>query len=97
MLLVGHSLILIGCNTTAKRLDDAAIVKAVAETPTILPDYPAYCSDLMPIVKPALQEPVWGSQARWEIVRKHENDRIEFCAKWYGTTASNARGIPKTK
>lgn len=46
----------------------------------------------MPTVVPKLDEPVWGTQKRWEINRSNENKRIEWCSSHYEATRTMFRG-----
>lgn len=82
-----------GCNTDSKRYAAAEVQVAVAQAPTILPDWPPYCSEPMPTVVPKPQEKWRWVQGRWEIVRDGENRRVEFCSKFYADAKANAAGI----
>lgn len=90
---VGASTILSGCTTSAdiKRLDRAAEAIGRQAAGVNLPDLPNYCSDPMPTVEPKLDEPVWGTQRRWEITRDNENKRVDWCADFYGRVQKGAR------
>ncbi|MBY2932511.1 hypothetical protein [Rhizobium leguminosarum] len=78
-------MILTACSASQQlsRLDSAAAQVGAQRAGDNLPDWPAYCRDLMPKVEPKLDEPIYGTQKRWEIVRENENDRIEWCASHY--------------
>lgn len=77
------------------RLDAAATQTGQQKAGDNLPDYPTYCSDQMPAVVPKLDEPIDGTQKRWEIVRAHENARIEWCANvFYGGLQKQRRAGP---
>lgn len=78
---------LTGCKTND--YGNAVIGKAIAQAPTILPDWPEYCSNNMTGVTPKLEEPVWGTQSRWNIVLSNENRRIDYCAKFYNLMKDN--------
>ncbi len=93
ILAAGVSLILTGCGTNKQlaRLDAAAEKIGEQRVVDNLPEWPAYCSDPMPEVIPKLNEPVWGPQERWQVVRENENKRIEWCAGHYGQVQQSRR------
>lgn len=72
------------------RLDRAAAISGKMDAGVQLPDWPDYCRTEMPLVEPKLDEPVWGTQARWEEARDNENERITWCAKHYDHIAAEA-------
>lgn len=78
-------MILTGCTASQQlsRIDSAAAQIGAQRAGDNLPDWPTYCRVPMPKVEPKLDEPIYGSQKRWEIVRENENDRIDWCASHY--------------
>lgn len=66
-----------------KRIEIAAAMAAVTKVKKNLPPWPDYCRKEMPGVVPKVGEPVWGTQARWDVVRDQENTRIDWCSKHY--------------
>lgn len=86
-------MILSGCNTVKPTVDDAAVSKAVAQAPTVLPQYPDYCAEHVGRVVPKLNEPVYGPQERWNIVADNDDKRKDWCARWYDATAQHAAGV----
>lgn len=81
-------MILNACNTN-KEYSQAVVQTRIVQAPTILPGWPEYCSKEMAGVVPKLNEPVWGTQARWNIILSNENQRIEWCDKFYNQLKDN--------
>lgn len=80
-----------GCVSSQEdRLKASAEALARHQAGTHLPEWPAYCREEMPAVTPKLNEPVWGSQARWMVVRQNENARDAWCAGFYERVAAMA-------
>jgi hypothetical protein len=84
---------LTACGTTKQlaRLDAAAAKIGEQRAIDNLPEWPPYCSEPMSGVVPKLGEAVWGSQARWEVVRENENKRLEWCANHYAEIQKSRR------
>jgi hypothetical protein len=78
------------------RIDSAAAQIGAQRAGDNLPDWPAYCRAPMPKVDPKLDEPIYGSQKRWEIVRENENDRIDWCADHYDGVQKSRRAGGQT-
>lgn len=74
-----------GCGSTIseRRLDAAAQQIGKQEAGILMPPLPDYCRTPMPKVLPKLDEPVWGTQKRWEVVHDQENKRVAWCAAHY--------------
>ena len=83
-------MILTACGSTIseRRLDTAAAQSGRMEAGVHLPPLPDYCREPMPKVLPKLDETVWGTQKRWEIVHEQENKRVAWCAAQYDETAA---------
>nr|WP_321445690.1 hypothetical protein [uncultured Cohaesibacter sp.] len=60
-----------------------------------LPNWPPYCRDLMAKAILEKGEPVWATQRRWEILREHENKRIQWCADHYAKIQKDYGGKRK--
>ena len=85
--------ILIGCGTTKDRVTAATVARAVAETPTRLPEAPTYCTDEMPTVIPGDEKWRWV-QKRWEYTRDAEIKRDVWCWNvWYKGVVDHAAGV----
>ena len=83
MALVLAAVILNGCQTTEKRLHQAAIAQGQARAAVILPDLPQACRDAICSVQPKENEKWRGVQLRWSVVRSNENEIKAACAAFY--------------
>lgn len=82
------------CGSTIgeRRLDAAAAQAGRIDAGVRLPPLPDYCREPMPKAIPKLDEPVWGTQARWEVLHEQENKRVAWCAANYDETAAAIAG-----
>lgn len=84
--LAGVNATLTGCASSENaRLETASAEVGRQSAGINLPEWPQYCREPMPTVIPKLDEPVWGSQRRWEITRENDIKRDAWCADFYGS------------
>lgn len=72
-----------GCQTTDKRLKQAAAAEGQARAAVILPSLPEPCRQAMGLVQPNEGEKWRAVQLRWEALRTNENAIKAACAGFY--------------
>lgn len=76
-------MILTGCQSTEKRLSEAATRQGYVRAAVILPELPQPCRNEMDLVVPRENEKWRHVQIRWEVVRGNENEIKAACATFY--------------
>jgi hypothetical protein len=74
---------LIGCQSDVAALVKPTVQKVIAESPTILPDYPAYCSEHVARVTPKVGEKWRHAFDRQQLPIDSDDVRKTWCAEWY--------------
>jgi hypothetical protein len=61
----------------------AAAIKAVAETPVVLPAWPEWCRQHMRRINPVNGGSAAHDQLAWEVSAKQQDTRTDACADIY--------------